>query len=433
MAFSVPASSSGALLSDFDGVYAELLRLLVRRTGSLDDARDLLHDTWLRLAEEAAPPPAEPLRSPGAYLSTMAQNLALDQLRRDRRRSAHLADAAAQTLAAPRHAPDVADAVMYRQAIDHVARCLDSLPRRCRDIFLAYRLDGERQADIAARLGLSLNTVERDLMQANAVIEDALHRWRGEVPPGPARRGGRRRGLATLLGCAGLLTMAGMLSMRFIRERSEPILWQVSLSTRRGLRSGQDLPDGSRIELDAVSAAEVRYRAHGRAVELLRGAAFFAVVRDAARPFTVAAGPVTATVLGTRFGVERGMDGAVLVQVESGRVRVSRGAGEAVELGAGQSLRVEPGRPWPAPRADAAPALWRQGELAFEDRPLGEVLERLERYAAFPLSADARAAALPVSGRWRIARAADWIAALPRSLPVRVERDAEGGMRVTAR
>lgn len=438
MDLSTPAARS--LLADFDNAYADLLRQLVRRTGNLDDARDLVHDTWLRLAEHAGSDGSasegacKPLRSPRAYLSTMAQNLALDHLRRGRQRISYLEQASADAVMAPSFAPDVADTVMYRQAVDVISQCLAGLPARSQAIFLAHRLHGEKQADIASRLRLSLNTVERDLMQTAAVIEDALHRWRGE--PARSARHGRRRGLSTLLGMAGVITLGCMLGRRFIEGRSEEILWQVSLSNGRGRRTTHALPDGSELQLDAASQIAIVFRAGRRTARLQNGAAFFSVAHDAQRPFTVTAGAATVTVLGTRFGVEVSPDEAVLVQVESGRVCVAGTQGSAspsAVLHAGQSLRVPRSGDWPAPRDEPLPAPWRHGELVFDGRPLGEVIARLDRYAPFQLTASPQAAALTVSGHLRIARAAEWLAALPRSLPVQVRRDASGAMHIAAR
>ncbi|MFX7620630.1 FecR domain-containing protein, partial [Acinetobacter baumannii] len=50
------------------------------------------------------------------------------------------------------------------------------------------------------------------------------------------------------------------------------------------------LPDGSRAVLDADSAIAVRFDAHAREVELLRGRVWFEVSPDAPRRFSVRAG-----------------------------------------------------------------------------------------------------------------------------------------------
>ena len=73
-----------------------------------------------------------------------------------------------------------------------------ALPERMQAALLAHRLHGERQADIAQRLQVSLNTVERDLMQADACLEAALLRWRGGVEAGLQASSRKRRRLANI-------------------------------------------------------------------------------------------------------------------------------------------------------------------------------------------------------------------------------------------
>jgi len=171
-------------------------------------------------------------------------------------------------------------------------------------------------------------------------------------------------------------------------------------------------------------------------VALAQGAAFFDVARNPERPFIVQAGGVRVTVLGTRFGVEldagRGGRERVTVQVESGRVRVESDAagGQAYELGAGQGLRLDGADAMGTQAAPGDAAAWRHGELAFAESTLGEVLQRLARYAPFALAATPEAARLPLGGRVRIAQAQAWVMALPRALPVQVRRQADGGLLV---
>lgn len=54
------------------------------------------------------------------------------------------------------------DAELLRRLEEAVA----SLPRRQREVFLAYRVDGLSYADIASRTGLSVRQVERQMARA---------------------------------------------------------------------------------------------------------------------------------------------------------------------------------------------------------------------------------------------------------------------------
>lgn len=434
------ASFSRALLAGFGAAYSDLLRVTTRSTGNREDARELVHDTWLRLAEHAdgaageGASPADGAPAPrevAAYLTTMAQNLAIDHLRRGQRHARHVRDETVQIELAAPHVPDVAESVMYAQALAALQTALAKLPERTRAVFVAHRVQGEKQPLIAERLGVSVNTVERDLIQASACIEDALHRWRGTAPgranPSAATSPGRRRSLGALLGLAGLGAGGTLAWQQWCVYRDTQVQWALAALSQRGQFMRYTLADGSAMQLDAMSQAEVRYYAGRRVVQLSRGAAFFSVVRDEARPFIVEAGAVRATVLGTRFGVERlGPEAgdAVLVQVESGRVRVEAPGMSPRMLGAGEGLRLSAdGQVMPTAGQAAS---WREGELVFEGATLGQALARLSRYTRSDLHATPGAARLPLSGRVRIAQAGAWLDALPRAMPVQLQRQPGG-------
>lgn len=137
------------------------------------------------------------------------------------------------------------------------------------------------------------------------------------------------------------------------------------------------LDDGSTVALAGDSALAVDLDGAARRLRLLRGAAYFEVAPDAARPFTVAAGAVTVTVRGTGFAVGRG-DAVTTVAVAHGRVEV-RSEGETAVLAPGERLEIgETGRRLSA--VDPADvALWRADRLAVRDAPLGEVLDAIAR------------------------------------------------------
>lgn len=79
-------------------------------------------------------------------------------------------------------------------------------------------------------------------------------------------------------------------------------------------------------------------------------------------------------------------------------------------------------------------ASWRDGQLVFRDKPLGELVEELSRYRAAPIRlGDPRLADKRVSGTVRIARPDDFLLALPALLPVRVQPQAGGEVLILAR
>jgi RNA polymerase sigma factor (sigma-70 family) len=445
-----PAPVAAGVLAAFPDHYRGLLRFLTRRTGCVETARELTHDTWLRLAERSQVQgldedvQASALHDHRAYLYTVAAHLAAN-LHRHKERGARWfvgADQADSPAAADAAAGDVASTHALKQAVAAVERALHELPPRRRDIFLAHRLDGEGHAAIASRHGVSIKTVEREMTAAMDAVRAAMLHWRGD-PPGTTPARGRRKALANLLGLAGIGVGIGAGSgaawCAWQMWREQAAHYELALTTPRGRRLGQPLPDGSRIELDAASRAEVVFGTAHRTARMLAGSAFFAVARDAERPFTVETALGRITVLGTRFSVDLeddsdGHTAALAVAVEHGHVRVQGPASVlTVDLHDGDRWRIDADgsahvfrRTDAATSADVAP--WRDGWLDFRATPLATAARRLARYHAHPIHVDEAVAGLPVLGRVHIAGAMAWLRLLPASLPVRVGATADGSL-----
>ena len=156
-------------------------------------------------------------------------------------------------------------------------------------------------------------------------------------------------------------------------------------ATAVGARDSVRLSDGSRVILGPSSELTVAagYGTTARAVEL-RGEAYFDVLHDATRPFTVHSAGATIVDVGTTFTVRGGPLGAVRVAVTSGSVRLSQAtvhdsgvvlaAGDVGSLGAsGVATVTRAGN-----RADDA--AFTRGRLVFRDAPLSEVAVELRRW-----------------------------------------------------
>lgn len=143
------------------------------------------------------------------------------------------------------------------------------------------------------------------------------------------------------------------------------------------------LEDGTRVTLAARSAIAVSFSAGARNVTLLEGAAYFEVVPDSARAFTVRAGDIATTVTGTAFDVAM-TDRTVSVAVASGSVRVSRRdspASPLADLRAQQGVMVDraSGTVVETALQPDAVAAWRKGRLIVENALLTDVVAALDR------------------------------------------------------
>ncbi|WP_159917457.1 sigma-70 family RNA polymerase sigma factor [Pantoea sp. 18069] len=415
---------SHSLISDvFCDSYYALIGFVARRTGNRQTAQDLVHDAWLRLAERERRGDEGSETASRAYLYTVADNLAIDHLRRAGRTAERFEGSGNIDVPAAAAVRDIADGHLHREALAAIDAALAALPERRRAIFLADRLDGTAHAVLAQQHGVSVKTIEREVMRALDAVEAALHRWRGD---GTAQRRGRRRALSTLLGVGGL-GLFGSTAWQAWRHLVPG--WQMVVATARGQQLEQPLPDGSRIALDAQGRAEVRYYAARREVALLAGTAFFNVTADAERPFIVEALGARITVVGTRFEVAVGDSGDLRVMVEQGHVRVQPPGAAQHDLHAGDALRWSPDDGVQRAQSQGEVAPWRSGWLDFRHVPLHEAVQRLARYSPFALRVAPDAADLTVFGRVRIAEAGAWLRLLPGSLPVTVREEGRGAER----
>lgn len=150
--------------------YAILKQRLTRKLGNAEDAGDALHDTWLRLKGNED---YGPIRNPGAYLSRMAVNIAVDvQRRHSRLLSGDDVDELLEELKDP--APGPAQTAEIRSDLDAVLKLLDGMPRRRRAIALLVHAEGVTQKEAAQRLGVSLRTVEYELKHVHERLDAYL-------------------------------------------------------------------------------------------------------------------------------------------------------------------------------------------------------------------------------------------------------------------
>ena len=76
-----------------------------------------------------------------------------------------------------------------RQALKRVVEALDRLPDRCREVVWLRRVEELPQKDVACRLGISEQTVEKHLAKGMRLIAD--HLYGGDAVPALDGRGAR--------------------------------------------------------------------------------------------------------------------------------------------------------------------------------------------------------------------------------------------------
>lgn len=277
---------------------------------------------------------------------------------------------------------------------------LQSSPGHVEEYLTVTRLAGELRAAGPS----SPVPLEALLAAARAGDESAA-----QHPVRPRRAAPRRWQYAAAAAALTALAL-GLAWLNMQRTQQAPAAASVQrFSTRHGEQRSERLSDGSLLSLDTDTAVAVRYEPTERVVTLERGQAVFEVAHDAARPFRVLAGAAEVIAVGTRFDVYL-KGSTTLVTVTEGRVTVDNiappgaahpAAGTAVQVAAGQMVRVESGQPPSAPLPiDASRATaWLHRQISFEAAPLGDVAAEFNRYAAVPVEIDTPALrSLAVSG-----------------------------------
>ena len=150
--------------------YAGLCDLAYGYVGSRDTARELVQDlflnVWDNVSSSGAPLPGAP------YLYTAARNRALRSLRHGKVEARY---SARQQCADGGDRPCEAEsAVVERELSEAAAAAMRELPERCRLVFSMSRHEHLPNAEIAARLGISVSTVEQQMWRALKALRAKL-------------------------------------------------------------------------------------------------------------------------------------------------------------------------------------------------------------------------------------------------------------------
>lgn len=140
------------------------------------DVDDVVQDSLLRIWKVGA---HQRIRSVRAFLFTVARRLALDHVRRERISPidalGHLG-----ALSVVEEREGVVETVGRQESIQLLAAAIATLPTRCRDVFIAYKIEGLPRKEAAARLGLSEKTVEAHTARAMRHCEAFFRRHGSE-------------------------------------------------------------------------------------------------------------------------------------------------------------------------------------------------------------------------------------------------------------
>ncbi len=166
-----PASVSQEIEALYRQEASGLARIIARRTNDPDQARDIVHEAFLRFSRVSRQ--STLLDRPQAYLRRIAANLLKDRHRMEGRRSASLHVVADDTVMP---SVDPHRQLECRDMLRRVDAAMQRLPDKTRQIFIAHRIEGLSYAEIAERTGLTVKGVEKQMSKALVALDRLLAR-----------------------------------------------------------------------------------------------------------------------------------------------------------------------------------------------------------------------------------------------------------------
>jgi RNA polymerase sigma-70 factor (ECF subfamily) len=152
----------------FDLYYTAVRNFLYYKTSQADLAEDVAQDAFVKLWETRENIDKSSIK---AYLFTIANNLAINKLKREQLKFKFL------NLQSDRRDDKTPQYLMEMQEYDvKLQEALAKIPDGAREVFLMNRIDGMKYREIADMLGLSMKAVEKRMSKALAILRDELNR-----------------------------------------------------------------------------------------------------------------------------------------------------------------------------------------------------------------------------------------------------------------
>ena len=133
---------------------------LRQKIGNTDQAADLVQDTFIKLLQTRDE--LFGIKEPRAYLTSIAKNLLIDQVRRKRIEQAYL-DGLSQMEYMLDAVASPEDQMQIIQALDQMCKALEAVSAKAQQAFILHYLEGYTHKETAEQLGVSTKMIQKYL------------------------------------------------------------------------------------------------------------------------------------------------------------------------------------------------------------------------------------------------------------------------------
>ncbi|MFL9711732.1 RNA polymerase sigma factor [Methylobacillus sp. Pita1] len=166
------SSTSPSLVSSLTRHYEDLVDYVRYRFGCKLFAREIVHNVCVHLLEK----PAIEARQPIALLKRISHNMAVNECRAESVRNRLIESMAELPENVASGTPDHAARLDAQRQVDLLARAIEALPPRCKQVFIMHKIHDIPQSEVALRLGISVKMVERHTRLGLAACKQYLGR-----------------------------------------------------------------------------------------------------------------------------------------------------------------------------------------------------------------------------------------------------------------
>jgi len=160
----------------YEQLYAPLCILATKYTGSVEEAEEIVQDTFLKLWDDR-----HQISVNGSlvnYLTVAVRNRAINFLKHrlvERKYHDDRIEKLQRAFLYLQLSQEDGSSILIAKELENQFRdAVDLLPKKCREIFLLHRQEGLSYSQIALKLRLSKNTVQRQMSIAISKLKEKL-------------------------------------------------------------------------------------------------------------------------------------------------------------------------------------------------------------------------------------------------------------------